>query len=159
MLNKINLKEQLITTIRADIEKHQKSFESVKQASIDAPGRMQSRYDTMGIESAWMADGLAKNLIEKEKNLIHLETCHFTDTAKCIGVGSIVGISSSDSPIPEYFFLLPVFSGYELQEKDLTITTLTPETPLGKVLIGRQAGEKIVVNFPLRRTITVEILI
>ena len=159
MINKTTLKEQLIAIIKADIEKHRKSFESAKQASIDAPGRMQSRYDTMGIESAWVADGLAKTLVEKEKNLMHLEACHFADTAGCICLGSIVALSSSDSPTLEYFFLLPIFSGYELEERNITITTLTPETPLGKVLIGKQRGEKREVNFPCRRTITVEVLI
>lgn len=159
MINKKNVLEQLIVVIKTDIEKLRKSFESAKQASIDSPGRMQSRYDTMGIESAWVADGLAKSLNEKESNLTSLENFKFIESSERVCLGSILGISSSDSPTLEYFFILPVFGGYELQEKDITITTITPETPFGKVLIGGQIGKKIEISFPTRRTITIEKLI
>lgn len=159
MADKMNLKELLIRMIKADIEKQRQSFESARQASIDAPGRMQSRYDTMGIESAWVADGLARAIQEKVLNLKYLETFQWDESPVCVGIGSIVKILSSDSPDPEYFFILPVLSGYELCENGLTVTTLSPETPLGKVLIGKKAGEKIPVTFPIHRIITIEELI
>lgn len=159
MVNKTHLKERLITMIKADIEKQLQSFESARQASIDAPGRMQSRYDTTGIESAWVADGLARALREKESNLKCLEAFHWTESNTYVSIGSIVKILSSDSPAPEYFFVIPVLSGCELYENGLTITTLSPETPLGSALMGKKVREKIEVNFPLRRTITVEELI
>ena len=63
-MDKIHLIEKLTTMLKASIEGQQKSFESARQASVDAPGRMQSRYDTTGIESAWVADGLAMALRE-----------------------------------------------------------------------------------------------
>ncbi|GAB61726.1 MAG: hypothetical protein DWB56_00640 [Candidatus Jettenia sp.] len=159
MVDKTNLKEQFIRMVKTDIEKQRQSFESARQASIDAPGKMQSRYDTMGIESAWVADGLGRALREKELNLKYLETFQWTEFRICVGIGSIVKILSSDTPDPEYFFVLPVLSGYELCENDMTITTLSPETPLGKVLLGKKTGEKIPVNFPTHRTITIEELI
>lgn len=158
-MNKKNLIELLITTIKADIEKQRKAFESARHTSIDAPGRMQSRYDTMGVESAWVADGLAKALNEKESYIKRLETFQFGVSSDRICVGSIVGILSSESSIIEYFFILPVASGYKLQEKDITITTLTPATPLGKTLIGKQVGEEIEIHFPKPRTIIIEELI
>ncbi len=158
-MNKTHLKERLITMIKADIEKQRQSFGSARQASIDAPGRMQSRYDTTGIESAWVADGLARALREKESNLRCLESFHWSESTTYVSIGSVVKILSSDSPAPEYFFVVPVLSGYEFFENGLTITTLSPETPLGSVLVGKKGGEKIEVNFPTRRTITVEELI
>ncbi|MCF6147514.1 MAG: GreA/GreB family elongation factor [Candidatus Kuenenia sp.] len=155
-MNKIHFIEKLITMLKASIEEQKKSFESARQASIDSAGRMQSRYDTMGIESAWVADGLARALHEKESNLRYLETFHCTEPATYARVGSIVKTTSSDSPDHEYFFILPVMSGCELCENGTVITTLSPETPLGRALIGKEAGEKIEVNFPVRRTITIE---
>lgn len=159
MVNKTHLKERLITMIKADIEKQRQSFESARQASIDAPGRMQSRYDTTGIESAWVADGLARALREKESNLKCLEAFQYTETATYAKIGSIVKLLPSDSPDHEYFFILPVLSGCELHENGTTITTISQETPLGRALIGKKVGEKIEVNFPMRRIITVEELI
>ena len=151
--------ERLIAKIKADIEKQKKSYKAAKHASIDSPGRMQSRYDTMGVESAWVADGLAKALDEKKSYVARLETFPFNESSDRICLGSIVGISSNESPALEYFFILPVASGYELQENDLKITTLTPETPLGKILIGKEVGEEIEIHFPEIRTIIIKKLI
>jgi transcription elongation GreA/GreB family factor len=158
-MDKIHLIEKLTTMLKASIEGQQKSFESARQASVDAPGRMQSRYDTTGIESAWVADGLARALREKESNLKCIEAFRYPESAAYAKIGSIVKILSSDSPDYEYFFILPVLSGCELHENGTTITTISPETPLGRALIGKKAGEIIEVNFPMRRTITVKELI
>lgn len=158
-MNKAHLIAKLITMLRTSIEEQKKSFESARQTSIDSAGRMQSRYDTMGIESAWVADGLARALREKESNLKCLEAFEGTESADYARTGSIVKILSSDSPDHEYFFILPVMSGCELCENGTTITTLSPETPLGRALIGKETGEQIEVNFPVRRTVTIEELI
>lgn len=158
-MNKKALLDQLIDILKKNIEIQRKSFESARQTSLEAPGRMQSRYDTMGIESAWVADGLAKSLIEKEKSVTQLESFKFGDTVNRVCLGSVVGISSGESLSKEYFFILPTASGYQLCENVITITTLTPTTPVGKALIGKQIGEDIEIQIPRHRTIVIEDLI
>ena len=156
MLDKQELLTQLIAQIKDDIDKQRKSFEFARNTSVDAPGRMQSRYDTMGVESAWVADGLAKALNEKEMYISRLANFQFGEVADNVCLGSIIGISSEGASLLEYYFILPVASGYKLQVGDTTIVTLTPATPLGKTLIGKQVGDEIDVNFPKQRTITIE---
>jgi len=51
-MNKQVLLNQLIDIVKKNIETQKMSFEFARQTSLDAPNRMQSRYDTMGIESA-----------------------------------------------------------------------------------------------------------
>jgi len=157
MIDKKNLIKQLIALIDNDINNQRKAFEIARQTTIDVPGRMQSRYDTMAIESAWVADGLAKALNEKEMSKARLLTLKLDESFKNnVRIGSIVEISSSDTSKLEYFFILPVASGYSLIEKDKKMTTLTPTTPLGKVLIGKEVGDEIEVNFPTKRLICIE---
>jgi len=156
MFDKKNLLTQLISLIQADIEKQRKSFEFNRRASIDAPGRMQSRYDTMGIESAWVADGLAKALNEKEKCIDRLLTFKFNEFYTKVCLGSIVVVSDYESSSIEYYFVVPVASGYKLREKDITLITITPSSPLGKALMGRQAGEEVEIQFPKSRTIVIK---
>jgi transcription elongation GreA/GreB family factor len=43
-----------------------------------------------------------------------------------------------------------------LKEKDITLNTITPLTPIGKVLIGKQVGEEIEIRFPKPRTIVIK---
>lgn len=156
MFDKKNLLTQLISLIQDDIEKQRKSFEFARNTSIDAPGRMQSRYDTMGVESAWVADGLAKALNEKEMYIARLQTFQFNELSNNICLGSIIVISDGESSSLEYYFILPVASGYKLKERDITLTTITPLTPIGKVLIGKQVGEEIKIQFPKPRTIVIK---
>jgi|GEM_PF-2044655 hypothetical protein len=156
MIDKKSLLQQLISLIQADIEKQKKSFARAKRESADAPGRMQSRYDTMGIESAWVADGLAKALNEKELSLRRLQTFMFSNSTPDVRLGSIVVVSSLDSSALEYYFILPTASGYKLQDQGSTIVTLTPITPLGKLLIGRRVNDDFDVQFPKPRTLVIE---
>lgn len=156
MFDKKNLITQLICLIQADIASQKTSFEFVRQTSIDAPGRMQSRYDTMGVEAAWVADGLSKSLNEKEMYIVHLQKLQFNESSKHVCGGSIVAISSDDFSSLEYYFILPVASGYKLQTNDFTIVTLTSLTPMGKALMGREVGEEIKIKFPKSRSVVIE---
>ncbi len=141
MLNKANLLLQLIEKLKTDLENQQKSFESARQASIEAPGRMESRYDTMGIESAWVADGLSKSLDEKKSFIARLEAFRFNDPTDCVSVGSIVVLSSASSPTLEYFFILPVASGYKLREDKETIVTITKQSFVNESMDSLTNGE------------------
>lgn len=156
MINKTSLLSELIDLIRSDIAEQRKSFDFARQTSIDAPGRMQSRYDTMGVEAAWVADGLAKSLNEKEMHIVRLQKIQINESPKNVCIGSIVVISSDDSSPQEHYFILPVASGYKLQAENLSITTLTPLTPLGKVLVGKEVGDEIEVKFPKPRSVVIE---
>ena len=156
MIDKKELLSCLILLIKDDIEKQRRSYESARNASIDAPGRMQSRYDTIGVESAWVADGLAKALNEKEMFINRLANFRLDEVGDKVSLGSIIGISTEGTSLLEYYFMLPVAGGYKLQVGDKTIITLTPITPLGKTLIGKQVGDEIDIKFPKERTIVID---
>jgi hypothetical protein len=159
MIDKLELLNRLILLIKNDIEKQTASFEYARRASMDAPGRMQSRHDTTGVESAWVADGLAKTLNEKEQHITRLTDFHFSEAGDNVHLGSIVSISTGDSSMLEHYFILPIAGGYKLQIQDVTIVTLTTATPMGKALIGKQIGDVIEMKFPIERTILIEELV
>jgi hypothetical protein len=54
----------LSNALEEEIKTKQNSLETVKEAVFEAPGRMETRYDTVKTEMGWLADGLNKRLFE-----------------------------------------------------------------------------------------------
>ena len=155
MINKKSLLNQLISIIKDEIHSHEKSFKAAKNAAIESPHRMQSRYDTMAIESAWVADGFAKALIEKQLSLQQLENLQIKEKIERVCLGCVVGVSFNETSNIEYFFIVPVASSNKIYHNNRLITTLTPATPLGRALIGKEIGDTSKISITQNRAFTI----
>lgn len=60
------VKEEYIKSLKNALENAKKGFASAKLDTIEAEGRMVTRYDSTKTEVAWLADGFQKEIIEIE---------------------------------------------------------------------------------------------
>lgn len=72
MTRKEKLKEVYIKAIEKKLEKARASYEMHKNDTIEAEGRMVTRYDSSKTETAWLADGCLKEVKELEQYIINL---------------------------------------------------------------------------------------
>lgn len=72
MTRKEKLKEAYIKAIEKKLEKAKESYEMHKNDTIEAEGRMVTRYDSSKTETAWLADGCLKEVKELEQYIINL---------------------------------------------------------------------------------------
>ncbi len=65
-----------------------------------------------------------------------------------IGIGAIVEIEDEDNGVGRTFFLAPAGAGMNLTgpDGDGLITVVTPASPIGRAVLGRQVGEVIDVT-------------
>src|SRR5437588_11599445 len=110
-INKGEMLGEIVTRLETEIKKLRESFEEAKLTSIEAPGRMQSRYDTMGVEAAWVADGLAKSIEEKAEGTYRLKNVRLPDSPERVSIGCIVGIGPEGSAIENLYFFLTACGG------------------------------------------------
>mgnify|MGYP001082383142 CR=1 FL=1 len=72
MIGKEQLKEAYIKAIEKKLEKAKASYEMAKNDTIEAEGRMVTRYDSSKTETAWLADGCLREVKELEKYINNL---------------------------------------------------------------------------------------
>lgn len=142
---KRKLVDQLVAELTAEIEKLKAGFQEARQTAIESPGRMQSRYDTMGVEAAWVATGLSKTIHEKQQALASIKNLRTDPIPDRITIGSLVGVGREDSQVRSYYFIVPSAGGITLALAELPapIRTLTIGAPAAIALVGRDVGDEV----------------
>ncbi|MCU1265693.1 MAG: hypothetical protein JWM21_2011 [Acidobacteria bacterium] len=147
-IDKTALLEGIIRTLEEEIKTLRASFDEAKLTSIEAPGRMQSRYDTMGVEAAWVADGLAKSIEEKAEGTYRLKNVRLPDSPERVSIGCIVGIGPEGSAIENLYFILPACGGMSIpiDNSNLTLQTVMLQAPVARALIGKSLDDEVNVR-------------
>ena len=103
-----------------------------------------NKYDTLGLEASYLAQGQAKRVAECEANLAafaELKITHFTQQT-AISLGALIYLID-DGGSEQILFLAPVSGGVKINVSGLSITLITPSAPLGKKLIGCYVDDEI----------------
>lgn len=146
-INKVALLSEIISKLEGEIKKLRESFEEAKLTSIEAPGRMQSRYDTMGVEAAWVADGLAKSLEEKVEGVYRLKNLRLPENPEKVSLGCVVGIGPNENGVENLYFILPACGGISITVKNnLVVQTVMPQAPVARALIGKSLDDEVSVR-------------
>jgi hypothetical protein len=122
-----SLEKELERQVRANMQ-------SNAGAAFSAAGAEKQR-DTTGIEAAYLARGYANHVQELTRQIDELkalETEDFTDQE--IDIGAVVGVDLEGET--DFYMLLNCGGGTEVVVEGQTVTVITPESPLGAVLMG-----------------------
>ncbi len=96
--------------------------------------------DTTGFEAAFLAHGYARHCMDLSHHLDELRTMPIEDfTGQEIDVGALVEVDLAGDV--DSYLLLNCGGGTEVQVEARKVTVITPESPLGRVLMGNvEAG-------------------
>ena len=144
-INKAVLLQQIINELERELAQLRAGYEEARLTSIEAPGRMQSRYDTMGVEAAWVADGLAKNFEEKAEGLSRIKQFRLPNNPKQVAIGCVVGIGPESGTVERIFFILPACGGVSVPLEDgiMTVQTVMSQAPIARKLIGKELDDEV----------------
>ena len=155
-INKTQLLQRVIAAVQADLDRLKSGLELAKAAKFESATRMQSRYDTFGVESSWVADGLATNLSERQEALRQLENFKLPEKPQWVSVGCIVGLGSADGELEDLYFILPAGGGIvlPLDFHPGEINVVTPQAPIVRKMTNRRLGDELNVATDTRPQIT-----
>lgn len=114
----------------------------------DEQNKAEDKYDTRGLETAYLASSQARLATEIEQALATyqaLEPRKFPKGA-LIDIAALVELDSRGECV--WYFLGPKSGGMEIHHNGTEVLVITPESPLGQQLIGKKVGERI--NFQTR---------
>lgn len=138
LINKILLLEEIIKTLEA---LYQDAFDAAMRAyntATDDENEAENKYDTLGLEAAYLAQGQSKRVAECEADLKTFKKLKDIKPAanKNIVLGTLIHLVDRDGKMI-MLFLGPTAGGLKINFNGESITVITPSAPLGKALLGR----------------------
>ncbi|OUS03051.1 hypothetical protein A9Q81_08130 [Gammaproteobacteria bacterium 42_54_T18] len=144
MSNKELLRKLIIDALKKDFETANNAANSAKETATSKETVAENKYDTFGLEASYLAHGQSirvNELAEAIELYSNLSFKKFNEDDN-VDVTALVTLETEKNS-NKYFFLGPVAGGLKLHWEGNNIMVITPSTPLGRQLLGKQLDDTI----------------
>lgn len=140
-MDKARLKAQLLGELGARLERMIDSANQTRRGAIHEESRAENDKDTRGLEASYLARGQAFRVAELSAERSRVEGLKMRGFGADdpIALSAVVDFEREDG-LQQRVLLVPGGGGLILKG-DPAIHTITPETPLGRALLGKRAGD------------------
>lgn len=140
VLQKSAVIEAILSVLKLEFETYVATSRKTRATGNDAQTKAEGKYDTRSIEENYLADGQAKHALVARQSHEAISALPLTafDAETPIGMGCLVELAFATET--QWFFLAPSAGGLEVLSNGVSITVLSPESPLASQLLGRQQG-------------------
>ena len=142
-------KDQLLKDIDAAFVRHieslRKSVRTSQEMTRDAPGRIESRYDTSREETGWLATGQAALLDEMENSYAAFRAIG-TRRKKFVQTGAFFEAQSLAGSIRIRCLVCHGGGGFECETTEGPVTLVSPSSPFAAAAIGHGVNDVFTVN-------------
>lgn len=142
-VNKPDLREAILRQLRTDLTLTATAAATARDEATNEESRARSKYDTHSQEAAYLAEGQARIALEIEASLAAYAGLPLPafGPGDAIALGALVELEAADRRT--WYFVGPRAGGLELKRDGRTILVVTPQSPLGRELIGKQLGASV----------------
>lgn len=141
IVKKSAVREQILSRLRAEFELQTRAAQLARDEAISEESRAENRYDTHSLEAAYLAEGQARLASEIAENIALYEALELPDFAPGapIAIGAVVALDGGAQR--KWYFIGPRSGGLELQVDGTDVLVLTPQSPLGRELLGKRVDD------------------
>ena len=138
--------DNLITLILDHIEQELSTLLTAAQNAHDGAtheeNKAENKYDTRGLEAAYLAHGLSVRVEELQQSIIDYRQLQRVevDNYSCVQVGTLVCLEDDDGN-ERRVFVGPSGGGIKLDFEGYEITVVTPTSPIGEALLGKAVDD------------------
>lgn len=142
-MKKSAIRDAILAQLRAELALQTGAALLARDEAISPESRAENKYDTHSQEAAYLAEGQARLAGEIDVSLAHYTTMPLPDfgPGDVIALGAIVEVSARTTSA--WYFIGPRAGGLELRVDGHDLLVLTPQSPLGRALLGRRAGDAV----------------
>jgi transcription elongation GreA/GreB family factor len=140
-MNKRTLIKKIIGRLTEELEVYFRAARASRTEATHESSKAENKYDTRGLEASYLARGQSKQAAEIQGAIAAFEKLKaraFGDTDP-VDVGAFVEVELSGEK--SAYFIGPRAGGTEVMHDRQEVLVITPESPLGKQLMGRKQGE------------------
>jgi transcription elongation GreA/GreB family factor len=141
-MEKSRLIQQIIASLIESLVVLEKAARASHAEATHESSKAESKYDTRGLEAAYLAGGHARQAKEILDSIKLYETLTVKDFTgdEPIELTALVELDAGGTR--SFYFIGPKNGGLELKHQRTEITVITPQSPLGRELMGKNAGQR-----------------
>lgn len=151
-MNKRDLLTQLLAALEAEVAAMTRAALETHAEATDSENKAEDKYDTRGLEASYLAHGQSRAAEEAAQAVAQfraLPAREFT-AADPISLGALVTVETRGKPA--YYFVGPRAGGTEVEHDGHTVMVVTPQSPLGRQLVGKLEGATLQLDVAGRKT-------
>lgn len=141
-MNKTRIQTLILDRLQADLVIAKDALKASHEAATHAESKAENKYDTRGLEAAYLADGQRRRVHEIETALVAYRNLPVhTQEGEPIRVGALVSLDQEG--VARLIFLGPDAAGLRITDEAHEVLVITPRSPLGQALLGRREGDEV----------------
>ncbi len=146
MPNKQQLVNIIIDSLRQQLHEAIAAANEAHAAAVDDQSVAETQYDTLAIEAGYLAEGQSRRVTEFQQAIDAYQalTRFSFDEKSKVTIGSLVQLAA-DITKNHWFFIGPAAGGFRCQLSEQNITVITPASPMGVALLGKQQDDDVEV--------------
>src|SRR5689334_6146001 len=141
-MHKAQLIQQVIASLNDSLALLQKAARASHAEATHESSKAESKYDTRGLEAAYLAGGQARQAKEILDSIKIYESLVAKEFAPDEPIDLTALVELDSDGIRSTFFLGPRNGGLEIEFARKPVTVITPQSPLGQNLMGKKAGAR-----------------
>ncbi|MDA0146812.1 GreA/GreB family elongation factor [Vibrio sp. LaRot3] len=151
-MNKSQLVALIVQALKAKLQVAHSSTQRAIDAATDEETVPEHKYDTLALEAAYLAHGQAMRVQECEQQLSQFRTMPIIDKQGLpVSIGCYVEVEDENEQLKR-FFIAPNSGGLCVDYNGVDVFLLTPESPMGKAMMGKQQEDEIELEIAGKRT-------
>ena len=142
-MNKRTVIAKIIAGLDAELARYTEAARAAQADATDEQSRAENKYDTRGLEASYLAHGQSRQALETIRAREQFMALDARDILpnEPIAVGALIELAGADETL--FYFLGPAAGGMEVECDGQEVLVVTAQSPLGRVLIGKQPGEQV----------------
>jgi hypothetical protein len=142
MKKKQALVRKIVSALTEELERFAKAARASHAEATDPQSKAEHKYDTRGLEAAYLAGGQARKVAEIEDAINQFQKLKLIEFGPDtpIDYGALVQIEMRGGA--NWYFIAPKAGGLEIVHDKEEITVITPQSPLGEQIFEKKQGDK-----------------
>jgi|SRR6266850_2813580 len=141
-MKKRRLLKQIVASLSQNLGVLEKAARASHAEATDESSKAESKYDTRGLEAAYLAGGQARQAKEILDSIKLYEALRIKDFAPNEPIDLTARVELEVDNLRSIYFIGPKNGGLEIEHQSKATTVITPQSPLGQELMGKKAGQR-----------------
>lgn len=141
-MKKAQLLKRIVASLVASLGVLEKAARASHAEATHESSKAESKYDTRGLEAAYLAGGQARQAKEIRDSIQLYESLPIRHFAPGDPIDLTALVELDTEGTRSAYFIGPKNGGLEVEHERREVTVITPQSPLGQHLMGKQAGQR-----------------
>lgn len=143
------LRKELSALLAADLQTIERAHQATHRGATHEEAKPENDKDTRALEQSYLARGQAQRVIELRRALLEVDAMELATLKSDAAVVQGALVHVDDEQQSQWLFLAPHGGGALLAQG--TVRVVTPQSPLGRALLGKRSGEECAVRIAERQ--------